>query len=117
MSRNTPAHRGGDSTIPLDRLQTRLLPLADLVMVAMLSRPSSGTLRTTRVTAVTIVLAGLVGAVSLVLIPVIALHVAGGHSPLWLALTPALLAVGTGCACLAMFGVRQRYLLRASATP
>ena len=110
-----PARNRDDPAIPFDRLQSRLLPLADFVMVAMLSRPASGTLRSTRVTVVTIVLAGLVGAMSLVLIPVIALHVAGGHSALWLALVPALLAAGTGCACLAVFGVRQRYLLRGGA--
>jgi hypothetical protein len=116
MSTASPDHPSDNATIAFDRLQARLLPMADLAMVAMLSRPPSGTLRTTRVTVVTIVLAGLVGAVSLVLIPVIALHVAGGHSALWLALVPALLVAGTGCACLAVFGVRQRYLLRARAT-
>ena len=116
MSTAAPDHSGDSASIAFDRLQARLLPLADLVMVAMLSRPASGTLRSTRVTVVTIVLAGLVGAVSLVLIPMIALHVAGGHSALWLALVPALLAAGTGCAWLAVFGVRQRYLLRARAT-
>ena len=117
MTKAAPDHPGENASIAFDRIQARLLPLADFVMVAMLSRPATGTLRTTRVTAVTIVLAALVGAVSLVLIPMIALHVAGGHSALWLALTPALLAAGTGCACLAVFGVRQRYLLRAGATP
>src|ERR1700731_1829223 len=116
MSPAVPEHSGDGASIAFDRIQARLLPLADLVMVAMLSRPPSGTLRTTRVTAVTIVLAGLVGAVSLVLIPLIALHVAGGHSALGLALVPALLTAGIGCACLALFGVRQRYLLRARAT-
>ena len=116
MSTPAPDHAGDNASIAFDRLQARLLPLADLVMVAMLSRPASGTLRSTRVTVVTIVLAGLVGAVSLVLIPMIVLHVAGGHSALWLALVPALLAAGTGCACLAMFGLRQRYLLRGRAT-
>ena len=111
-----PARSRDDPAIPFDRVQSRLLPLADVVMVLMLSRPPSGTLRSTRVTVVTIVLAGLVGGVSLVLIPMIALHVLGGHSALWLALVPALLAAGTGCACLAMFGLRQRYLLRGGAT-
>jgi|ERR1700736_4088766 len=116
MSRAKPAQSSEHCTIPFDRLQTRLLPLADLVMVLMLSRPASGTLRTTRVTAVTIALAGLVGAASVALIPALALRVAGGHSALWLVLVPALLAAAVGCADLAVFGLRQRYLLRGGAT-
>jgi len=116
MRSNTPTRSRDDPAIPFDRLQSRLLPLADVVMVLMLSRPPSGTLRTTRVTVVTIVLAGLVGAASLALIPVLALRVAGGHTPLWLVLVPALVAAAVGCADLATFGMRQRYLLRARTT-
>jgi hypothetical protein len=116
MSSQALDHSGDDVSIAFDRVQARLLPLADVVMVLMLSRPPSGTLRTTRVTVVTIVLAGLVGAASLALIPVLALRVAGGHTPLWLVLVPALVAAAVGCADLATFGVRQRYLLRARTT-
>jgi hypothetical protein len=116
MSSTAPEHSGDGASIAFDRLQGRLLPLADLVMVLMLSRPPSGTLRTTRVTVVTIVLAGVVGAASLALIPVLALRVAGGHTPLWLVLVPALVAAAVGCADLATFGMRQRYLLRARTT-
>ena len=116
MVAHAPGDSGDDASIAFDRLQARLLPLADLVMVVMLSRPASGTLRTTRVTVVTIALAGLVGAASVALIPVLALRVAGGHSALWLVLVPALLAAAIGCADLAMFGLRQRYLLRDRAT-
>jgi hypothetical protein len=47
---------------------------------------------------------------------VLALRVAGGHTPLWLVLVPALLAAAVGCADLATFGMRQRYLMRARAT-
>jgi hypothetical protein len=116
MNNQAPERFRREGVIAFDRLQARLLPLADLVMVLMLSRPPSGTLRTTRVTVVTIVLAGLVGAASLALIPVLALRVAGGHTPLWLVLVPALVAAAIGCADLATFGVRQRYLLRARTT-
>ncbi len=116
MVDHAPDHSGDAASIAFDRLQARLLPLADVVMVLLLSRPPSGTLRTTRVTVVTIVLAGLVGAASLALIPVLALRVAGGHTALWLVLVPALIAAAVGCADLATFGMRQRYLLRARTT-
>ena len=42
---------------PLSRAQRILLPVADAFMVAMLSRPPSGSLRTTRVTTASIGLA------------------------------------------------------------
>ena len=100
------------SPVPFDRLQERLLPVADLVMVLMWSRPSSGTLRDTRVTIVTVYLAVVVAIVALVLaILGFAFAMAGG-APLWLVPAILLLLLAVGCADLAAYGIRQRLLVR-----
>jgi hypothetical protein len=97
--------------IPVDALQTRLLPVADLVMVLMLSRPQSGTLRDTRVTVVTIWLAVAVALVALVLaILGLALGTVG-RQPLWIIPAVVLLLLAAGCADLGVFGIRQRLLI------
>jgi hypothetical protein len=69
---------------PLSRAQRILLPVADAFMVAMLSRPPSGSLRTTRVTTASI---GLASAGLLIFgVLGVALALAAGAQPLrWLA--------------------------------
>lgn len=97
---------------PLDPLQRRLLPVADLFMALMLSRPGGLSLRTTWVTPATIWLSGaacaLVGVASIA-----AVIVAAGRVNLLLAaagLLGLLLAAGTGV--VALYGIRQRLLAR-----
>jgi hypothetical protein len=83
------------------------LPVADLVMIVMWSRPPSGTLRTTRVTRATIWLATAVAVVTGGFALVLGGYVLGGANLLLLipALPAATLAAGS--ACLAAFGIRQ----------
>ncbi len=98
---------------PLDRTQFRLLPIADALMMLMLSRPGGGSLRTTRVTLATIWLSA---GVSLVVgIPGLLLIGYAIFSLEWLVLIPGLPAasLGLGSASLAVFGIRQRQLLAA----
>jgi hypothetical protein len=91
----------------MDALQRLLLPLADLFMIVMLSRPPSGTLRTTRVTTVSLVLATATCAASLALAALLLAEV--GRHGLLLTLPASLLAlVAVGSAALALFGARQR---------
>jgi hypothetical protein len=97
---------------PLDGIQLRLLPLADVVMWLMLSRPGGLSLRTTWVTPATILLcsgvafaAGILGVVGLSY---------GLSSGYVLPLIAGLLstAAAIGCASIALYGVRQRLLTR-----
>ncbi|MEA2646037.1 MAG: hypothetical protein QOE92_1120 [Chloroflexota bacterium] len=100
---------------PLDALQLRLLPVADLFMVLMWSRPASGTLRDTPVTLASILLGlvtfGVVGAASIGLLG----HVLGGGHPLWLVVVLLGLVVAVGALVVSVFGVRQRLLARGAA--
>jgi len=98
--------------VPFDAAQARLLPVADMVMVLMLSRPPSGTLRDTRVTIVTIYLAVFVAAVALILAALGIALVLAGSSGLWIAAALLLLLLGLGCADLGVYGIRQRLLMR-----
>ena len=98
--------------VPFDAAQARLLPVADMVMVLMLSRPPSGTLRDTRVTIVTIYLAVFVAAVALILAALGIALVLAGSSGLWIAAAFLLLLLGLGCADLGVYGIRQRLLMR-----
>ena len=85
-----------------------VLPLADLFMILMLSRPRSGSLRTTWVTPATIVLC-MVAVVAGVLLDVLILRVGvGGRSvPAFIgAAVVAVLIVGS--ACVAVIGIAQR---------
>jgi len=99
-----------DRPVPFDALQGRLLPVADAVMVLMLSRPASGTLRDTRVTIVTIYLAGAVAILALVLAGLGLVLGLGGHAWPWIVASIVLLALFAGCLDLAVYGVRQRLL-------
>jgi hypothetical protein len=92
---------------PLDPLQRLLLPVADGFMVAMLSRPPSGTLRTTRVTSATIALAVLTLAVAGT-VSVLLVNAAGRLGPLVLVPALPLAALALGSAALALYGLRQR---------
>lgn len=94
----------------LDRLQARLLPLADLTMHVLLSRPASGSLRATRVTGVTIALALGVLLATVLLGALLLARTVGGGSGAWLALELPLLALALGCLDLAAYGLRQRLL-------
>ena len=93
---------------PHDRLQGWLLPIADVFMVLMVSRPPGGSLRTARVTKASIWLAA---------VTFVVLGVAGGWlmdyaftSRKWIIVTLALLGLGLsmGSGILALFGIRQR---------
>ena len=98
--------------LPLDRLQLRLLPTADLFMIAMLSRPPSGTLRNTRVTLVTIVLALAVTlTIGLPALVLLGYAVVAWKPLLILGGVPCLL-LAAGATAVGVFGVRQRLLLR-----
>ncbi len=93
---------------PHDRLQAWLLPIADVFMVLMVSRPPGGSLRTARVTTATMWLA---------VVAFIVLGVAGGWlmdfaltGGKWILVLPALIGLGLslGSGVLALFGIRQR---------
>ncbi len=96
----------------VDAMQQRLLPIADAVMIGMLSRPPSGSLRDARVTTATIALALGVALGVVALGAVLLLRVGAGLSALWLLIEAPLAVVAAGCACLGVFGLRQRKLLR-----
>ena len=105
-----PWTRVPEEAPPLDGLQLRLLPAADLFMALMLSRPGGLSLRTTWVTPATIGLAvaalgfiGLPGCVALALGLVrLNLLLAGGG------LIGMMIAAGGGA--VALYGIRQRLL-------
>jgi hypothetical protein len=97
---------------PVDGAQLRLLPLADLFMALMLSRPAGLSLRTTWVTPASIWLC-LAVAIGLVALGLLALAMAllGYQLLLLLAALPAL-ALAAGAGSVALYGLRQRYLSR-----
>jgi hypothetical protein len=95
---------------PLDALQLRLLPLADLFMGLMWSRPGGLSLRTTWVTPATL---GLALAVILVVgLPGLGAIVYGFANRQLLLVVGGLIAtaLGTGAGAVALFGIRQRSL-------
>ncbi len=98
---------------PLPRRASFLLPVADLFMALMLSRPPGGSLRTARVTLATVWLSASVSVV--VGIPGLWLIGYAIARPQPLLLLPGLLAagLGLGSASLAVFGIRQRQVLAA----
>jgi hypothetical protein len=98
---------------PLDRIQLMLLPIADLFMILMYSRPPGGSLRTARVTLMTIWLAAAVAVLVGIPAAVLLVHGVAGLQPLPIAIGLVGLAVGLGAGILAVFGVRQRILIAA----
>jgi len=95
---------------PLDAWQLRLLPLADLFMGLMWSRPGGLSLRTTWVTPATLALAvGVVLFAGLGGLAGIAYGVANRQVLLVLGGLIAV-ALGVGAATVALYGVRQRTL-------
>ena len=95
---------------PLDAWQLRLLPLADLFMGLMWSRPGGLSLRTTWVTPATL---GLALAVILVVgLPGLGAIAYGAANRQLLALFGGLVAsaLGIGAAAVALYGIRQRRL-------
>lgn len=99
---------------PLDGLQITLLPIADLFMILMLSRPPGGSLRTARVTPVTIGLAAVLALLAgLAALALVSSAIATSQ---YLFIPIALLdgALGLGAAVLTIFGVRQRMLIAAA---
>jgi hypothetical protein len=105
-----PWTRVPSSDPPVDRVQEKLVPLADLVMGIFWSRPGGLSLRTTWVTPATLVLASSVSAISfLAALTASILAVARGSLLLVLAAAGCgLLAMGTGV--VALYGIRQRLL-------
>ena len=92
----------------LPRWELAALPLADVFMVAMLSRPASGSLRVTWVTPATLLLAVVAGVVTAALgvLCIVALVRGGG----WPLLVAAVLcaAVAAGCSAVGAVGAAQR---------
>jgi ribonuclease PH len=96
----------------LDRLQLRLLPVADLFMALMWSRPGGLSLRTTWVTPATIALAvALIPLVGLSGVAALARGLANGGI-LFVIGGLIALALTAGAATTAVYGVRQRRLSR-----
>jgi hypothetical protein len=87
-----------------------LLPVADLVMIAMLSRPPAGSLRHTWVTAATVLLSLAVAAGATALAVLVLLRTLHGASALVLVAEAPLAAAALGAADLAAYGIRQRLL-------
>jgi len=95
---------------PLDAWQLRLLPVADLFLGLMWSRPGGLSLRTTWVTPATL---GLAVAVILVVgLPGLGAAVYGIANRQLLVAVGGLIAValGIGAAAVALYGIRQRRL-------
>lgn len=99
---------------PIDGVQRRLLPIADLVMGVLWSRPGGMSLRTTWVTPATILLG----------VPIAAAAAIASVAAIWrgLASGQALLTIGgvllgvvaASIGCVALYGIRQRMLPRTS---
>jgi hypothetical protein len=95
---------------PLDRLQLRLLPLVDLVMGLMWSRPGGLSLRTTWVTPATIALGTAVALVVGVGGILAAVYSAAGGNALALVVGVAGWGLGLGSGAVAFYGIRQRWI-------
>ncbi len=109
-----PWTRVPKATPPLDAWQLRLLPMADLFMGLMWSRPGGLSLRTTWVTPATLGLAvAVILAVGLPGLGAIAYGIANRQVLVAFGGLVAV-ALGAGAAAVALYGVRQR---RLSASP
>ena len=85
-----------------------VLPLADLFMLAMLSRPASGSLRVTWVTPATLVLslAAAVGMIAVFVVCAIALAAGGGWAPI--AGMAVIAVIASGSSAVVLVGAAQR---------
>ena len=97
---------------PLPALIRLLIPPADLFMLAMVSRPATGSLRTTWVTPASLQLGVAVGVVSLALSALLLDRGLTGSGPLAIAGGLLLLGLGVGAGSVAILGVAQRQGLR-----
>jgi hypothetical protein len=88
-----------------------VVPVADLFMALLLSRPATGSLRNTWVTPATLVLSVATGLSSIVFL---ALAVAGFSGGLRVAVTLALALFAAGSLCVAAVGLAQRIARRAA---
>ncbi len=85
-----------------------VLPVADIFMWAMLSRPATGSLRVTWVTPATLLLTLAAAALAVALLVVCALQLASGEGWPPLAGVVACAAIAAGCSAVALVGAAQR---------
>jgi hypothetical protein len=97
---------------PLPAPVRLLVPAADLFMLAMVSRPVTGSLRTTWVTPASLQLGLAVGALSLALAAVLLDRGFTGSVPLAIAGGLLLLGLGVGAGSVAVVGATQRRGIR-----
>ena len=97
---------------PLPALVRVLVPPADLFMLAMVSRPATGSLRTTWVTPASLPLGAAVGVVSLALAALLLARGLTGSGPLAIAGGLLLLGLGAGAGSVAIVGAAQRQVLK-----
>jgi hypothetical protein len=93
---------------PLPALVRLLIPPADLFMLAMISRPATGSLRTTWVTPASLQLGLVVGVVSLALAFFVLYRGFSGSGPLVVAGGLLLVGLGIGAGSVAIVGAAQR---------
>jgi hypothetical protein len=105
-----PWTRVPEGSPPLDRWQLRLLPVADLFMGLMWSRPNGLSLRTTWVTPATIWLG--IAAIALVGFPGVGAiaYGLGTRQGLFIAGGLFAIALAAGAGTVAVYGIRQRGL-------
>jgi hypothetical protein len=96
---------------PLPAWCAAVVPVADLFMVLLLSRPATGSLRNTWVTPATLVLSVATGLTSIVCLT---LAVAGLSGGLRVAVALALALLAAGSFCVAAVGLAQRIARRTS---
>jgi hypothetical protein len=99
-----------ESVPRLPRWCAAVVPVADLFMVLLLSRPASGSLRNTWVTPATLVLSVATGSTSIVCLAVAAAGLGGGWR---VVVTLALALFAAGSLCVAAVGLAQRMARRA----
>jgi hypothetical protein len=97
---------------PLPALFRLLIPPADLFMLAMVSRPATGSLRTTWVTPASLQLGVAVGVVSIALAALLLYRGVTGSDLLAVAGGLLLLGLGVGAGSVAIVGAAQRQGLK-----
>jgi hypothetical protein len=86
-----------------------VVPVADLFMILLLSRPATGSLRNTWVTPATLVLSVAAGLTSIVCLALAVARLGGGWR---VAVTLALALFAAGSLCVAAVGLAQRFARR-----